>query len=68
MDNLSDGLTLLKTKSKVETYPIFNDLDSIKRHIKAESDVVVYFDNEVLIGRYNRNFSFSENKIIENAL
>ncbi len=65
MDNIANGLTLTKTKSMAKVGLIFDDLESIKQYIKDQSDVIVYLDNEVLIGQYNGNFSFYGNKTID---
>ncbi|HEC24391.1 MAG TPA: TIGR03984 family CRISPR-associated protein [bacterium] len=65
MNIIENGLKLMSIKSSTKTNLILEDLKKIKDYIKKESNVVVYLDNEVLIGKYNSDFSFQEDKRIE---
>ncbi|MFW0884778.1 CRISPR-associated protein Csx19 [Candidatus Acidulodesulfobacterium sp. H_13] len=65
MNRIENGLKWTSIKSSTKTKLILEDIKEIKGYIKGESNVVAYLDNEVLIGRYDGNFSFPEDKRIE---
>ncbi len=62
----NNGLSLQHIKSESKHIDNINSLEDIKNYIKKESDVVAFLDNEVIIGRYERErFKFPEQKNIE---
>lgn len=65
MNRVENGLKLKKIKSSVKTNIEINELEDIENYIRYDSFAVVYLDNEVLIGKYKRGFSFYEDKVIE---
>ncbi len=68
MSSIENGLELMSVKSSTKTNLILEDIAKIRDYIKEESNVVAYLDNEVLIGKYDGDFSFQGDKRIDKRI